>query len=76
MGSLMFNPAGQVKLIIISQERVISAVAGIKSTPVAGIKCTPVEGIKCTPFTGIKCTPIAGIKCTPVHIIDIEAFAG
>ena len=64
----MFNPAGQVKLIIISQERVISAVAGIK--------CTPVAGIKCTPFTGIKCTPIAGIKCTPVHIIDIRAFAG
>ena len=56
----MFNPAGQVKLIIISQERVISAVAGIK----------------CTLIAGIKCTPAAGIKCTPVHIIDIEAFAG
>ena len=38
----MFNPAGQVKLIIINQERVISAVAGIKCTPVAGIECTPV----------------------------------
>ena len=33
MGSLMFNPAGQVTLIITSQEQVVSAVAGIKCTP-------------------------------------------
>ena len=53
MGSLMFNPAGQVKLIIISQERVISAVAGIKCTPVAGIKCTPVYIIDIEAFAGL-----------------------
>ena len=29
----MFNPAGQVTLIITSQEQVVSAVAGIKCTP-------------------------------------------
>ena len=50
MASLMFNPTGQVMLIIVSQEQVISAVAGIKCTPVAGIKFTPVAGIKCTPM--------------------------
>ena len=33
MSSLLFNPTGQVMLIITSQEQAISAVAGIKYTP-------------------------------------------
>ena len=54
MASLILNPKGQVKLIIISQEEVISAVAGIE--------CTPVVGIKCTPFTQIKCKSHLGTE--------------
>ena len=65
MASLMFNPAGQVMLIIISQEQVISAVAGIKYTPCCRNKTHPFCRNKMHPCCGNKMHPFCRKKMHP-----------